>query len=589
MPPEELGRAGHEFATQIDPVHLWAVPNFTLIGRKVLAGRGMHRPGPMWSTSSRPVVDFWERAARAYRFDDGTHQAWDADGLATPYRDHVDDDRRRVPRRCGDDERARHVAPQRAAHVVPLLAVVRHALRLPGHRARTRSPTAACCCCASFNRLGVSHFPWSAEVVDGHAVHRRARRVRARRRRPARHRLRHVGDAARRTTSRTSSSSASSTSRRAMLRPIDDAGADALAAAAKQAQRAAVPEDRGDGTARQDRRGRVRVLHVPASVRRVAGVELDWTVPRDSLDLYPFLELIEGGVEPMEQEPSTYYPPHPVTARPADEAPHAPESQPGWSDAWQLDAANADGVGLSLRLDCYPNEKVAWFWTYLVAARSRRARSSCATTRCRCRARASRSAPKGCGPSCGARRRSSTGRTGSKRSASRSTTPTTRSRGEIGERIPSVSTSNGRPTGRSTVRRTTGRSTSTRRPASSTVTCCSGANASSSMRAATTPAAGAYGGGRTPEPGPSRVTARTSPSSGGIARRSRRRMDPAPRWRRRADHARRDVKPATRALRFVFDDDVEVQAEVLTGAPVPIAETTVLDRALCRFRRVATT
>ena len=55
-----------------------------------------------------------------------------------------------------------------------------------------------------------------------------------------------------------------------------------------------------------------------------------------------------------------------MTVRPADEAPHAPESQPGWSDSWQLDAANADGVGLTLRLDCYPNEKVAWFWTYLV-------------------------------------------------------------------------------------------------------------------------------------------------------------------------------------------------------------------------------
>ena len=38
------------------------------------------------------------------------------------------------------------------------------------------------------------------------------------------------------------------------------------------------------------------------------------------------------------------------------------------------------------------------------------------------------------------------------------------------------------------------------------------------------------------------------------------------------------------ALRFVFDDDVEVEAEVLTGAPVPVTETTVLDRALCRFQ-----
>jgi hypothetical protein len=55
-----------------------------------------------------------------------------------------------------------------------------------------------------------------------------------------------------------------------------------------------------------------------------------------------------------------------VIPRPADEAPHAPESQPGWSDAWHLDAANAEGVGLTLRLECYPNEKVAWFWTYLV-------------------------------------------------------------------------------------------------------------------------------------------------------------------------------------------------------------------------------
>ena len=36
------------------------------------------------------------------------------------------------------------------------------------------------------------------------------------------------------------------------------------------------------------------------------------------------------------------------------------------------------------------------------------------------------------------------------------------------------------------------------------------------------------------------------------------------------------------ALRFVVDDDVEVQVEVLTGAPVPITATTVLDRALCR-------
>jgi hypothetical protein len=46
-----------------------------------------------------------------------------------------------------------------------------------------------------------------------------------------------------------------------------------------------------------------------------------------SLDLYPFLELIEGGVEPMEQEPSTY-PAHPVTA-PGRRGAAPPESRVG--------------------------------------------------------------------------------------------------------------------------------------------------------------------------------------------------------------------------------------------------------------------
>src|SRR5262249_4753851 len=42
--PEELGREGARLATQIDPVHLWAVPNFPLVGRKVLTAAGMIDP-----------------------------------------------------------------------------------------------------------------------------------------------------------------------------------------------------------------------------------------------------------------------------------------------------------------------------------------------------------------------------------------------------------------------------------------------------------------------------------------------------------------------------------------------------------------
>ena len=62
--PEELGRAGHRFGTQIDNVHLWAIPNFAMIGRKVLATAGMVD----WNEDARRmaiVFDFWDHARRA--------------------------------------------------------------------------------------------------------------------------------------------------------------------------------------------------------------------------------------------------------------------------------------------------------------------------------------------------------------------------------------------------------------------------------------------------------------------------------------------------------------------------------------------
>jgi hypothetical protein len=47
----------------------------------------------------------------------------------------------------------------------------------------------------------------------------------------------------------------------------------------------------------------------------LAGVKLDWTVPRDSLDLYPFLSLIDGSLEPPPdapvEAPESYYLPVP--------------------------------------------------------------------------------------------------------------------------------------------------------------------------------------------------------------------------------------------------------------------------------------
>src|SRR5947209_16581179 len=78
MSPEELGRAGHRLVTQIDPVHMWAVPNFPLTGRKVLMAAGLVDAADD-ERRLGTIFEFWSRASGAYRFDDGTHQASDAD------------------------------------------------------------------------------------------------------------------------------------------------------------------------------------------------------------------------------------------------------------------------------------------------------------------------------------------------------------------------------------------------------------------------------------------------------------------------------------------------------------------------------
>ena len=44
----------------------------------------------------------------------------------------------------------------------------------------------------------------------------------------------------------------------------------------------------------------------------LAGVELDWTVPRDSLDVYPMLSMLDMSMEPpMTETVATYYLPVP--------------------------------------------------------------------------------------------------------------------------------------------------------------------------------------------------------------------------------------------------------------------------------------
>jgi hypothetical protein len=73
MPAEEIGRRARRPGCQVDPCYLWSIANFFLLGRKVMA---MVDPSADDPARTAAVLDFWERAALAYRAD-GTRQAWD--------------------------------------------------------------------------------------------------------------------------------------------------------------------------------------------------------------------------------------------------------------------------------------------------------------------------------------------------------------------------------------------------------------------------------------------------------------------------------------------------------------------------------
>jgi len=86
MPAEEIGRRGRRPGTQINTVYLWSIANFFLVGRKVVQALAPERDDPV---AAHTVLDFWERAATAFRGDDGTRQAADAQGVIRSYDDDV--------------------------------------------------------------------------------------------------------------------------------------------------------------------------------------------------------------------------------------------------------------------------------------------------------------------------------------------------------------------------------------------------------------------------------------------------------------------------------------------------------------------
>ena len=82
MPAQEIGRRARRPGCRVNTVYTWSIANFFLIGRKVWETFDPARAHDVDATYT--VMDFWERAGRGLRGDDGTHLAAD-DGTAVLY------------------------------------------------------------------------------------------------------------------------------------------------------------------------------------------------------------------------------------------------------------------------------------------------------------------------------------------------------------------------------------------------------------------------------------------------------------------------------------------------------------------------
>jgi hypothetical protein len=306
--PESIGAAGRGPGNQVDSVHLWSLANIYLIGRSVLAGAGLLDHAADVARTA-VVLDFWQRAAAAFRAD-GHHQAWDAGGVVTPYESSVGEILDAVRPIGGDEERARvtRLNARLCSYLFLLYFDTRAGYQDTGPY---RLPDGRVLLLRAFNKVGASDFAWSDVVagampstsllaafvlrdVDLHVTDFGTVVTR-----PDDY-LAHVegfglfdvGDGS--------------------VVALDAAAQQSIADGARDAQRtlyrAIAAMSRGE---RIDAGAYVyfTFLRPFAEVAGIAG-DLDWTVPRDSADLRPFLELVEETPE-IAADPDAYYPPVP--------------------------------------------------------------------------------------------------------------------------------------------------------------------------------------------------------------------------------------------------------------------------------------
>jgi hypothetical protein len=306
--PEELGARGRLLGNQIDTVHLWSIANIYLVGRSVIAGGGL-LDFDADVTRTAVVLDFWKRAAGAFRAD-GTLQAADSGGIVTPYTAFVDE----LVAGCAPVRDNEHRA--RLSRLNALLTSYLFLLYFDTRAGYQdtgpyRLPDGRSLLLRAFNRFGPSDFAWSravaselpySTVVAAFVLEDVDLRV---------------------TDFGTSVTQPSDYLERLVAfglfdptsgRPVPICETDALALgeAVKDAQRRLYRQIAAMTRKEKLDAGAYVYFSFLRPFAEEAGIadRLDWTVPRDSLDLYPLLELFESTPE-ITSDPASYYPPIP--------------------------------------------------------------------------------------------------------------------------------------------------------------------------------------------------------------------------------------------------------------------------------------
>jgi hypothetical protein len=303
--PELLGADGRRPGNQIDAVHLWSIANIPLVGRQVMAPFGLIRPETDVATLAT-VFGFWEPAARAFR-GDGHRQAWDAGFVVPRYGPDVVAEL--VDGATPLDDTTRTAVGKANAALTSYLFLLYFDTRA-GYQDTGLYPLAdgRRLLVRDFNEMAVSHFPWSEAIAADLPY--------------ANLTLAFVMDGVDGTVNDWGTSVMDPVdylsrtwavgvfeSTGGTLRPVPLAELDDLRAEVTKAQRALYRLIAGMSRKEKIDAGAYVYFTFLRPFARLAGVEdaLDWTIPRDSLDVYEALSLIDRVPDTGAVEGVPYY------------------------------------------------------------------------------------------------------------------------------------------------------------------------------------------------------------------------------------------------------------------------------------------